>query len=334
MFPEFSSGFLGETTIETLNETKMALEDAGNYFIGANTLHAVKKVGSTGESGKSQDADNVDGATSTSPGPGSKNAGSRRNTHWKLRRWLGKLRGDEPTAVNEGKAEQPPVTMTDLAATKAKIRRKLEDCKAAQQECNFELAVSVLPPRDIKPISNRAMKKLVANTIAVIGACESRFALVGEEETKENSRECDDADKTQQSDSHKQEDSERLKPPTKHRLLSVFDSEDKKEEEESGEEDEKAELEAIKPKREIEFGDVRLLRYLTSAISKPYQNLYQALDRTVQVIEACVTYVYVTVYWNLRATTLLTFFRMYQSFQADARLRKAFCLKSWTCMWR
>ena len=33
IFPEFSSGFLGDTTIETLGETVGALRDAGKYFI-------------------------------------------------------------------------------------------------------------------------------------------------------------------------------------------------------------------------------------------------------------------------------------------------------------
>ena len=51
-------------------------------------------------------------------------------------------------------------------------------------------------------------------------------------------------------------------------------------------------MDAIKPKREIEFGDVRLFRYLIASISKPYHDLFASLSRTVEVVTACIAYVY------------------------------------------
>lgn len=76
----------------------------------------------------------------------------------------------------------PKITLTDLANAKAKFRKKLIDCKAAQQECNFELTVSVLTPRKLKPISCQEMKKLIAKTIPVISACESEFVLLSSQD--------------------------------------------------------------------------------------------------------------------------------------------------------
>lgn len=292
VFPEFSSGFLGRTTIETLNETAKALEDAGNYFIAADPSNAAPIVASTRASESSQSSHTGKATATTTPSK-SNGAGSRLTLNQRLRRWLGTLRQNEPEAEDQTPKAQIPVTMMDLTATKARIRKKLEDCKAAQQECNYEIAVSVLPPRDVKPISNRAMKKLVANTIAVIGACESRFALVGEGETEEGLGNNDDhPKKISMSEDKTAEEQEEPRPLVRSRLLSVLEVEEK-EEEESMKEDDKDDLEAIKPKREIEYGDVRLLRYLTSTISKPYQELHQTLDRTVQVIAASVAYVHV-----------------------------------------
>lgn len=294
VFPEFSSDFLGKTTVETLNETAKALEDAGNYFIAAESSNAAHAVASSERSGSSQLSD-TGKATAEFNTSGSNSAGSNLTLKQSLRRWLGRLRQNEPEAEGQTSTCQDSVTMTDLTATKSQIRKKLEGCKAAQQECNYEIAVSVLPPRDVKPISNRAMKKLVANTIAVIGACESRFALVGEGETGEElGNNDDDSKKISASDDKTIEEEEEPRPLVRSRLLSILEAEEKKEEEDSEEEAEKDELEAIKPKREIEFGDIRLLRYLTSTISKPYQELYQTLDRTVQVITASVAYVYVS----------------------------------------
>lgn len=48
----------------------------------------------------------------------------------------------------------------------------------------------------------------------------------------------------------------------------------------------------IKPRREIEFGDARLLRYLLRRVAKPYKDLHQVVARTIEVVTACVAYTY------------------------------------------
>lgn len=75
-----------------------------------------------------------------------------------------------PGKSNEPEYDNPkPLngSVTGLPDTRAKMRKKRSDSIAAQQECNLELAVSVLPARNMKPVSAQATKKLVANTIAL-----------------------------------------------------------------------------------------------------------------------------------------------------------------------
>ena len=54
----------------------------------------------------------------------------------------------------------------------------------------------------------------------------------------------------------------------------------------------KAELDMIKPKREIESGDVILLRYLLRQIAKPWGDLQGVIARTVDIVSACVAFAY------------------------------------------
>ncbi|KAK4692880.1 hypothetical protein P7C71_g4409, partial [Lecanoromycetidae sp. Uapishka_2] len=192
------------------------------------------------------------------------------------------LANGAPKPVGEQPEEIQTLSLAELTNSKAQIRKKLTDCKAAQQECNFEIAISVLPPREMKPISVRAMKRLAANTIAVIGACESKFALLGDDHDEEEDKAAADkgiADlKDDTKDGH--ETAEEANKDEKQRKLSTIIERDK------------AELEMIKPKREIEFGDARLLRYLLHRAVKPYEDLHQVIARTIEVVTACIAYAY------------------------------------------
>lgn len=230
LFPEFSSRFLGQTTIDTLEETAIALQEAGEYFVGF--------------------AEKIEPMNVEFPGSGEK------------------------------------VTVSSLTASKIKLRKQLAGCKAAQSECNFELAVSVLAPRDLKPISVRSMKKFVANTICVIGACESRFALLGEADDAVPRKLVVDGEKLRPSGEGS------VSKSIKHRQDAPTNWTPKSLEHASAIDQEKAELEQIKPRREIEFGDARLLQYLLRRIRAPYQALHVNLDRTIRVIVACIAFAY------------------------------------------
>lgn len=274
IFPEFSSRFLGQMTIDTLNETAKLLDEAGHYFVEAQF-----------GMGQANTINHDDSKSSIAAAIGSAKTSLRKGIANSLHTFLlGKVPNNEDPILDTQHS------LVSLTGSKAKIRKKLSDCKSAQQECNFELAFSVLPPRDVKPISVSAMKRFVANTIAVVSACESKFALLGSEEDADNARKDmsnphsghiksnDDVQDLDQAGQTPIIDDE----GSKQRKLSTMIDQDK------------AELEIIMPKREIEFGDARLLRYLLRRAAKPYTDLHRVSARMIEVVSACVAYAYVS----------------------------------------
>lgn len=221
IFPGFSSSFIGKTTIDTLNEIAKVLEDAGYYFVQAETLR-----------------------TKSAPVPHEPSVSTK---------------DGEPAASPKSSIK----ALSNITAAKSRLRSKLSGCKAAQNECQYEVAFSVLPPRYMGPVSKQAMSKLLANTIAVIGSCESRFALLGDFSTESN----------------EEPDLTGGRPSV--RSLQEFDGRNE------------LHLELIKPKREIEFGDVQLLRHLVKRIKGPYVRLNSIMMRTVDVVSSCLAYTYV-----------------------------------------
>ena len=271
IFPEFSSRFLGQTTIDTLNDTSKVLEDAGHYFVGAS------KAREPGQ--KSTHEPEQEGSRATLEVGPELAASGRISVYTRVIHALRKLFTKRAANSDvEAPTVLPQILLTDLTSSKEKIRKKLAVCKAAQTECNFEIAISVLPPRYMKPISVRAMKRLVANTIAIISACESKFALLGGEDNDKadnlgqglKSGEIQDENDDQQG----------------HCETTNGTADDRK----------MTELEMIKPKREIEFGDARLLRYLLARVTKAYKDLHCVVARTVEFVNAGVAYTYVSDY--------------------------------------
>ena len=220
IFPEFSSSFIGKTTIVTLNEIAKVLEDSGHYFVQAENLKKSAPVPYK--------------AAIATP--------------------------DEDSAASPKSSIR---ALSDITGAKSGLRSKVSRCKAAQNECQYELAFSVLPPRYMGPVNKEAMSKFLANTIAVIGACESRFALLGDFSTELNA----------------------LADPTGGRRSGkdVQDFNGRNE----------LHLELIKPKREIEYGDVQLLRNLVDRIKGPYVELNTIMMRTVDIVSSCLAYTYV-----------------------------------------
>ena len=297
IFPEFSSRYLGQTTLDTLNDAFKALEDAGAYFVESKRVVDRNSVKTSNEKFDVStvkpiaDAADEEDATSQKKVTGLPEI----PLHIKAKNAIRRFFANMSNGPERNDPKPPKMSLTDLTNKKATIRKQLSGCKAAQEECNFELAVSVLPPRNMKPISVQAMKRLVANTIAVISACESKFALLGSdddgqayspEETKPG-RELVEGSGTPAVSALIKATSSLLTPelPLPHEDASLRKVRTVLEED-------KAELEMIKPKREIEFGDARLLRYLLARVAKPYENLHLVVARAVEVVSACVAYVY------------------------------------------
>lgn len=141
------------------------------------------------------------------------------------------------------------MNLEDLTSSKATLREKLSECKNVYSECSFELAVAVLAPKELKPIAGECLTRLVMNTMALVGACESKYALMG-------SGEGGSATETEQSPDETPRDS------VDQAEGLVREVRTKKEKEKEKKKDKEDILRGMKVKREIEFGDQQLLRDL------------------------------------------------------------------------
>lgn len=289
VFPEFSSSFLGVTTIETLGDTVAALRDAGKYFV---------HIPETKEEKMHENATDVKSKpNSESPkAPEKWPENAEPSLFHKLIEYLKKNKGEEK--VNSGSLEAAPkkVQLKTLTDAKSQLRAKLASCKAAQTECNFELTWAVLPPRDLKPISDTQMRKLVANTIALIGACESRYALMGDEDDEKesiNEQQLNDIANasnagpgsesshhgTPDDSSDEDETSKQEKKRSRRKRKTLLEKE-------------REDLELVKPRKEIASGDVELLKFLVAQISKPLADIQEKIDESVNVVTSCLAYCY------------------------------------------
>ncbi|KFY43966.1 hypothetical protein V494_01729 [Pseudogymnoascus sp. VKM F-4513 (FW-928)] len=323
IYPEFSSSYLGITTIETLSQTVNTLRDANSYFVSV--------LDPNNETIGRQDGDNSNGEPDNS-GPEEKEPPKESLFH-RLFKAVKSLRskapaqesaqttedehfGEEPSTPEAPKPTVPPIVeLKSLTDQKAKLRAKLESCKSAQQECMFELAFAVLPPRDLKPISDTSMKNLVSNTISLIGACESKYALLGDRDDPEvasddakgaktpagsvsrSRRSSIDQESGTGESSHEQSFSEKEEPHIIwKRGLKKRRKKNKKKAHRSKSrarlQREKEDLEMVKPQKEIKSADEELLRRLLKRIDDPLRSLQKNIDRSVEVITSCLAYCY------------------------------------------
>ena len=213
IFPEFSSRFLGQTTLTTVDGQFKAFNEAIDYFLG-----------------------------------------------------------DVPGEV----IKESPLTMEEVNVSKATIRANLATCKAVQSECNFELAYSILRPRELKKISDTLMTKLTMNTIAMISACESKFALLGDDHCAAPTAEDTETEKNTSGGDLPSLGEE---PGTQPKRLSLLTEAD--------------DLRLVKPRREIEFGDTQLLLDLAGRIAVPCQQLREVLEGSLESVKKNITYTYV-----------------------------------------
>lgn len=280
IFPEFSSRYLGQMTIDTLKDTATTLNDAGQYFVEAQLNNAQAGNASHDEIEFPQSSleTNSKGLTFLIK--------ARKSLLWYF---------SDGTVNNESLSGHREPSLATLTSSKAKMRKKLSDCKSAQQECNFELALSVLPPRDIKPISVAAMTRFVANTIAVISACESKFALLGNQDEVDNPDEQATETPTVRIHNDTETSNSRAGGITTSFQSPILQHEDRARQRDLNPvaDQNQAELGFLKPKREIEFGDARMLRYLLKRVAKPYEDIHRVSARMIEIIIACIAFAYV-----------------------------------------
>ncbi|KAI9797720.1 MAG: hypothetical protein M1825_005712 [Sarcosagium campestre] len=282
IFPETSGSYLGETTIDMLHLSIEALRDAEIYFIGkgsANSQHAATR--------------SIQGRPAE-PGAGKTSHHDDSNSFATRFRRLGlmlSMSRKKSGSCSETLSDHEQISMAHLSTVKARLRKDLSTCQTVQRECSFELSWSYLSPKEMKPISSTAMKKIVANIIALIGACESRFALLDEvrpSQGEESGKYTADAPAAEihphQPDMPVSSASRKTRAP---RLEKHY---------KPGREDfvveSKEDLNAVKPHREIESADLQLLNFLITKIGPPLNELQVCLDHSINMVTACVSYAY------------------------------------------
>ncbi|KAL7950290.1 hypothetical protein V8C42DRAFT_194895 [Trichoderma barbatum] len=184
IFPEFSSSYLGTSTISSLSEMVDTLERATHWFVTPG-----------GDRIESQNKESVLSIPVTT------DTGAKQKQQMKqlaIRCWHtfsapfpNPFRS--PTSVaTTSKAPLHATTLASLMERKPIIRSKLTSCKAAQNEVNFEISISPLPPGDMKPISVDLMSYLSQSIITLIGACENKFIVLDDDSLEEEGSTADD----------------------------------------------------------------------------------------------------------------------------------------------
>ncbi|KAI1820746.1 hypothetical protein F4861DRAFT_521815 [Xylaria intraflava] len=173
--------------------------------------------------------------------------------------------------TEDGEGENSPEAMRARLATltdeKPKLRASLGSCKATQAESNFELALAVLPPSLLKPISVTMMTRLVQVTISLINACESKSAL---EARGQMNYVLDEEIKGKADGSESDTDSSSDVAVAKRQR----------------------DIDLIKPIHELESGDIDALEHIMSQIRQPAKDMHDQIQDAVNLITYALAYCY------------------------------------------
>ncbi|KAJ6444528.1 malate transporter, aliminium toerance [Purpureocillium lavendulum] len=265
IFPELSSSYLGSSTIDTLWETMETLTRATNWFVTPG--------------GDAEETKELCAALTH------KTTRDKHASRWqRTKRRVRKLVAQLPSPFKATKAPSAFVdvpchltTLAQLTAQKSKLRAQLSRCKAAQNEVNFEISISALPPISMKRVSTQLMTSAVQNIIILIGACENKFIVLGNDEevdgpvmgTERPSRPVT-PDLTPES-----EPSTPVSRPKLDKAKSYADRIDK-----------------VKPVKELETGSAQLLESIVERIKAPVLEFQASLDDAVNLVASCLAYCY------------------------------------------
>ncbi|UNI21702.1 hypothetical protein JDV02_007669 [Purpureocillium takamizusanense] len=265
IFPEFSSSYLGSSTIDTLMDTMETLDRATHWFITPG--------------GDAEECKELFAASTH------KSSHGKQMSRWQStkRRFAGLL-AQLPSPFKASKTPSAfadiPCHLTSLAqltAQKSKLRAQLSRCKAAQNEVNFEISISALPPISMKPISTQLMTSAVQNIIILIGACENKFIVLGNE---------DDAEEpimgTERPSRPVTPDLTPDSGPTTPVSRPKFDKQKSYADR----------IDKVKPVKELETGSAQLLESILQHIKAPVLEFQASMDDAVILVASCLAYCY------------------------------------------
>ncbi|KAK6518548.1 hypothetical protein TWF506_005686 [Arthrobotrys conoides] len=224
VFPEFSSGKVAVVTVQGLELALETLKDATDFFVSP-TDEVQKSISKTGEKdGKLKDKGNSED-------------------------------GDEE---DEDETKEDP--LKNLLSAREKLRKAVASSKATLKETSFEIGYSCLPPARLHPISSKGLDALVTSTLTLIGACETKHIILG-----------DDGEKEEENNEESAE-------------------EDEKKDDESDTNSIKEKLEVIRPKREAEVADEEFLKHLIERVNEPLEAIRTITRQSITALIACIEF--------------------------------------------
>ncbi|KAH7031257.1 uncharacterized protein B0I36DRAFT_242604 [Microdochium trichocladiopsis] len=233
IYPSFSNGLLGHSTINMLHETLKSLADANEWFFSS-------------------------------------------------------LVGLDSKEKQVQVVSDLRTRLALLSERKTKLKAQLAASQKQQAECNFELAYTFLPPRSLKPINGALMTRFVKATIALIGACESKYSMIGEQYMENDDRSDAPSEAISDDDSDSDADSE-----TSSSDIDIdSDSSDDEKSVKQGVRKSKhvRKIELVRPVREVEGGDITLLEHLIFQVRAPILALQAEMEQAVQVVTSVLAF--------------------------------------------
>lgn len=267
IFPELSSSFLGSSTIDTLSAAVDTLSRATHWFITPG-----------GDAPEAWDGTHALAVTTTGKSHRSTVSRVTLSATRRLQKFWAGFPNPFKVGLGPSASLAVPVqctTLAQLTGQKSKLRAQLSRCKTAQDEVNFEISLSSLPPMSMKPISVRYMTGLVQSIVTLIGACENKFILVGNEDLELIS---DVGGKQPVSITPDTQSgiAQRTQPTTSPRKRNNAYHKDK--------------IDNFKPLKEIEAGSSELLESMLRRIRSPVQDFQASMKEAVDLLTVCLAY--------------------------------------------
>ncbi|KAM4056864.1 fusaric acid resistance protein-like domain-containing protein [Hirsutella rhossiliensis] len=265
IFPELSSSYLGSSTIDTLSETMDTLTHATHWFVTPGG-----------------DPDDNQQQTSLASTCNAENPGKGAKPGF-IRKFFSQFPNPFQSSKTGSILSSLPLHSTKLShltGQKSKLRGQLSRCRAAQDEINFEICLSPLPPTAMKPISLQYMADMVQNVLTLIGACENKFVVVGKDDHMGDSSTIEEeqdlpitpqyAEGTQKSISMATPDVGEKPKKTKGAYFNQVDS--------------------VRPIRELEASSAELLESILERVRSPVQEFQASLTEAANLVVLCVAY--------------------------------------------
>ena len=149
------------------------------------------------------------------------------------------------------------ISLESIQKQRSSIRSLIATSKSVMQESLFEVSYSFMSPQELNPVLKK-ISNAASTSYALVGACEVEYALLGESHLSR--------DKDSESSAATQED---FSPAD---LPSI--------------------IESIKPQREIELGDEKMLLEFIRSISDSVLNLCTAISQSLDAVKLSVAYSY------------------------------------------